>query len=142
MRLFDFVDAVMRLERLDHRSAGALFRQSFVLANSTGPFNIYRLDRLTIGDGLDALRIELREPVPGGGATAGALMFLDVSGPCVTRAMLEARYGRMQLFQAPRGRSADERTVWQIGGPDGAVRFGFAERDPACLAGVTFERRL
>lgn len=83
--------------------------------------------------------IDLREPKPGSGATAGALLVLDVTGGCARKAAIEARYGDWQLTDVPRGRSPDEKAYWTRVEPWGELSFGFAESAPDCLRSVVFK---
>ncbi|RZM32070.1 MAG: hypothetical protein EOP67_29680 [Sphingomonas sp.] len=91
-----------------------------------------------VRSGSYTLDLDFRTPVKGGDATSGALLVLDLSGPCVHRAEIEARYGRLNLSQAPRGESLDEEASWSHREPWGELSFGFTERKPDCLRSVVF----
>lgn len=139
MRLFEFVDAVMRLPRLDAQSLGALVGRPLTASGGNEYWEHWRLDLLAIGDGVKAA-VELRQPKPATGATAGALLNLDLEGPCVHREVVERRFGAaLRIVAAPTGRSEDEEGVYEVRVGERSVRFGFAERDPDCLAGLSFE---
>lgn len=139
VRLFDFIDAVLRLDRIDHAAVGTLFRRQLSHTESNEYFDRYRLDRLAIDDVLDAVAIDLREPRAGSGATAGSLLTMDIEGGCIDLATLRQRYGTLTITQTPRGRSPQEKTVHEIRAGTRVVRFGFTEANPACLGSLTIE---
>jgi hypothetical protein len=138
MRLFDFVEAVARTERFDHETLGKLFAQKFQLVGANDYYDRYRLETLGIDDSFDAKAIDLREPRPGAGG-GGALLTMQIAGPCVSLEMLKHRYPSLTLFQVPRGRSADEKEVHELKVDGRAVRFGFRQSNPDCLSDLTFE---
>ncbi|OLU20401.1 hypothetical protein BVH01_00210 [Pseudomonas sp. PA1(2017)] len=62
---------------------------------------------------------------------------LFLSGACIGREELQARYGGLQLVSAPRGRSLHESSVWESTRPWGQLRFAFKQNNPECLHSVS-----
>ncbi len=79
-----------------------------------------------------SFRVSVKEP------TETWLLHLTVAGQCVARRDILARYPRLEITSAPRGRSLDEQTYYSRIEPWGKMSFGFAERDPECLSSVLF----
>lgn len=62
---------------------------------------------------------------------------LFLSGACIGRDDIEARYGELLLVSAPRGRSLNETSVWESVRPWGQLRFAFKQNNPECLHSVS-----
>jgi hypothetical protein len=62
---------------------------------------------------------------------------LELSGHCVRLDEVRARYGPLDIVQAPRGRSLQETTVHGTKRPWGTLGFAFQEAKPDCLFRVT-----
>lgn len=62
---------------------------------------------------------------------------LFLSGACIGRDEIEARYGSLRLVTAPRGRSLNESSVWESVQPWGQLRFAFKQNNPECLHSVS-----
>jgi hypothetical protein len=88
---------------------------------------------------LTLAHVDLREPRVGGPATVGALLVLDIEGPCVRHAKIEKHFGPLALSSTPRGHSNDETMVWSRTLPDRTLNFGFPERDPDCLGTISLQ---
>ncbi len=79
-----------------------------------------------------SFRVSAKEP------TEKWLLNLTAAGKCVARSDILARYPRLEITSAPRGRSLDEQTYYSSKESWGKVSFGFAERNPECLSSVLF----
>ena len=140
-------DTTAVIDRLvqDIRHAGQVTRAPVEQATGTALhavgedayFRSYRAG--PIDDGDLRLSLDLREPKPNSGATAGAILVVNVAGGCADKSALEARYGAWRLTDAPRGRSLDEQAYWTKTEPWGELSFGFAEGKPDCLRSIVFQ---
>ncbi|ALV06032.1 hypothetical protein [Roseateles depolymerans] len=79
-----------------------------------------------------SLRVSVKEP------TEKWLLNLTVAGKCVARSDVLARYPRLEVTNAPRGRSPNEETSYSRKELWGKLSFGFAQRNPDCLSSVLF----
>ena len=77
------------------------------------------------------LRIRRRGGHPG-------LLGLDIGGACITLEQIRVRYDQLKSTGHPRGGSLDEKWYYAQELPWGSLSFGFAERNPDCLASVGF----
>ena len=68
-----------------------------------------------------------------------ALLAFQVHGLCVPLRDVRARYGELELVNAPRGRSLDEETSHSVVQAGVRIGFGFNQRNPDCLASVVLE---
>ena len=75
------------------------------------------------------LRIKRRGVDPGG-------LGLKIGGACITLDQIRVRYDQLKVTGHPRGGSLDEQWAYSQILPWGTVTFGFAERNPRCLASV------
>ena len=85
-----------------------------------------------------AVELDFREPRPGGGATAGPMLNLMLTGGCQTRPEVEKAFGPLHVAGVPTGRSEDEELSLTRSEPWGRLSFGFADRTPECLTTITF----
>ena len=135
--LADALDTLRRGGRIDRAHVEQAFGARLATTGETdGPFARFAARDVRV-DGA-TVTIDLREPVAGRGATAGALLNLRIGGDCLARAAVEERYGPLAVSDLPRGRSLDETMGMSREEPWGRLTFGFAERAPDCLATVTF----
>ena len=139
MRLFDFISAVAALPSLQPTDVETLLGQPFGKIDENAYFTRYRLERVRIDDRSEARKVELRAPKPGGGASSGGLLNMEIGGQCVDRAAVAARYPSMRLIDSPRGRREGEEFVYELRDSRRAVRFGFSPAEPLCLTGLSFE---
>jgi hypothetical protein len=65
-------------------------------------------------------------------------LVINIEGHCVFLNEIEGRYSALKITERPRGRSADEATVYTSTQPWGALSFGFKEERPQCLDFVVF----
>lgn len=135
--LDEIVESIRAAGTLDfktvERITDATLRET---SNSNDSFAFY--EAKGVKSGAYTVGVDLRTPVPGGDATGGALLVLNLSGPCVTRADLEPRFGPLTLTEVPRGESLDEEAHWSRRERWGKLSFGFSSRSPNCLSSVVF----
>jgi hypothetical protein len=65
---------------------------------------------------------------------------MAVVGNCLEADDLAGRYPGWHLFEAPTGRSPDERISYESRVSETSVRFGFNQESPSCLVNLTFEQ--
>lgn len=140
MSLFNFIDHVAGMPRLDRASVSGLSMQALEADRGNEYFSIHSLSPLRIDAELETTSAELREPRAGSGATGKALLVLKLKGRCVTRDAVQQKYPQMALIDTPRGRSADERWSYEIRLANTLVRFGFDQSDALCLTDMSFEK--
>jgi hypothetical protein len=99
-------------------------------------FQFYKSRRIELGGGVEISNVDLRikrnGPHPG-------FMVWDISGTCIKLAQVRSHYGEMQITDMPRGHSLDEETSYSTMRTWGKLSFGFAERNPDCLASIAFD---
>lgn len=66
-------------------------------------------------------------------------MVLEIEGACVTLKQVRSHYSTLTITGSPRGRSLDDATSHSTEFPWGKLSFGFAERNPECLAWIAFD---
>jgi hypothetical protein len=121
--------------RLDRATVEGAFGARLNTGDGNDAFAFYAAEAVPLG--AVTVSLDLRVPVPGGGATAGPLLNVRVVNGCPPRAGVEARYGPLTPTGMPRGHSRDELFSFSREEPWGRLSFGFAERAPDCLASVT-----
>lgn len=122
--------------RIDRGAVERMLGTPLRPSSSTGSFAISRATDVHAGP--LTLAVELREPIPGSGATAGPLLIVDIVSGCPARAEVAARFQPWILSDTPRGRSPDEETSWSREEPWGKLSFGFPDAHPDCLRTVSF----
>lgn len=136
--LFTLINAITQLSSLNHADLSALLDRSFSPTEKQSEyFMVYELTHYPLADTTHLLDFDLREPIPGSGATAGPLLNMDVKGSCITRDQVNSHYGDLTLSGVPRGHSPEEEWVLETNRGRYKLSFGFKERQPDCLAGVT-----
>jgi hypothetical protein len=136
--LLDFITAVTSVGRLDRWHVEAVFGEKLRELGGTTYHCDFELDTFPIAEGLSAEAIALRAAKAGSGATS-ALLTMQIVGGCLSLAEVKARYPAMFLVGAPRGRSLDERSIFETNVHGMAVRFGFDQSVPSCMRSLTFE---
>ncbi len=68
-----------------------------------------------------------------------AFLSIGLSGGCVSLGDVRAHFGPLEITETPRGRSLDEKTYHTTRLAWGELSFGFAERNPSCLALIVFD---
>ncbi len=99
-------------------------------------FQFFEGTPVRLADGTELARIDLR--IKREGAHPGFLV-LELKGRCVPLAEVRQHYPALQITDVPRGRSLDESTSHTATLGWGRLSFGFAERNPGCLAFVAFD---
>ncbi|WP_256260098.1 hypothetical protein [Burkholderia ubonensis] len=99
-------------------------------------FQFFKSTPVTLTDGVVIKNVDLR--VKRQGAHPG-FMVLELGGQCVGLDAVRGRYSHLEITDVPRGRSLDEATTHSAQLPWGQLSFGFEERNPACLASVSFK---
>jgi hypothetical protein len=99
-------------------------------------FRFFEGTPVRLADGTELSRIDLR--IKREGAHPGFLV-LDLQGRCVPMTEVRQHYAALDLTDVPRGRSLDESTSYTAALGWGRLSFGFAQRNPDCLAHVAFD---
>lgn len=99
-------------------------------------FQFFEGTPVRLADGTELARIDLR--IKREDASQGFLV-LELKGRCVPMAELRQHYPALEIAGVPRGRSLDESTTFTATSGWGRLSFGFAERNPGCLAFVAFD---
>lgn len=112
---------------------------STTLAETDNPgndiFRFYESQPVHLEDGVVVSNIDLR--IKRSGPHPGFLV-LAVDGACIRLELVRRHYDNLRITGTPRGRSLDEQTYYTATLPWGDLSFGFAERNPDCLASVAF----
>ena len=87
------------------------------------------------GQGWHVARVDLRLGIE---ADDPGFLVLELDGACTTIEQVKARYSPLKITGVPTGRSPNEETSHSKEMTWGRLSFGFAERNPACLASVVF----
>jgi len=140
MSLFNFIDHVASLAKLDRPSVSGLSMRALDSDRGNEYFAIHSLSPIRLETELETSSVELREPREGSGATGKALLVLQLKGRCVTRESVKQHYPAMVLIETPRGRSADERWGYETRVGNTLVRFGFDQSTNSCLTTMSFEK--
>lgn len=125
------VDRLRGLRTLDRTNVEQVLGRRLTRTDGNQAFTFWG----AAGRGLVA-KIDFREPVRGGTATAGPILVLILGG-CVSRREIESRFGPLAITGTPRGRSLDEETALSREESLGRLSFGFAERKPDCLRSLS-----
>ncbi|AQW30134.1 hypothetical protein ACKZDW_16590 [Ralstonia syzygii subsp. celebesensis] len=99
-------------------------------------FQFFKSSPVKLSDGVVIENIDLR--IKRQGSHPG-FMVLRVSGPCISLDMVRSHYGNLEVTDVPRGHSLEESTTHATTLPWGRLSFSFKERNPGCLASVTFK---
>ena len=131
-----FLDVVQRTGTIDlktfRRLTGVPVVQSAII-----PFKSYRTSSF-LREGL-VVQAELRLPGAGYSPEMLPMIVLTVQQGCAGRAKVQQKYSPWHLVEVPHGHSVNEEAVWQRSETWGTASFGFAERDPGCLASLILE---
>lgn len=126
----------LRAAGLTRANVERAFGARLAAGDANDAFAFYTAEGIAIGG--VKVSLDWREPVAGGGATAGPLLNVRIGDGCPPRGDIERHYGPLEPTGVPRGRSPDETFSFSRDEPWGRLSFGFAERAPDCLALVTF----
>jgi hypothetical protein len=100
------------------------------------PFYFFGSPPIPLAEGVVISNVDLR--IKRGSNHPGFLV-LEVGGSCITMEQIRTQYGELQTTPFSCGRSLDEETCHFQLLPWGKLSFGFKERNPQCLASVSFE---
>jgi hypothetical protein len=137
--LFALVDRIADSPALTPKTVAGLTGISLHEAGGDASFGFYA-GRKAVGASGIGMAIDLRIPRPAGGATAGPLLNIDISGPCLTQRMVEDHFGPLRLIDVPHGHSPAERTSYATT-TGNSIRFSFASTRDECLQTITQGRR-
>lgn len=132
------VDALVKQIPFSKKKVETLLKTSLSETDNTGNdvFQFYESPPVTLKDGVVIRNVDLRikraGPHPG-------FMVLEIEGQCVTLDQIRRRYGPLEITETPHGHSLDEETSHSVVRPWGKLSFGFAERNPDCLASIVFD---
>ncbi|MBR8316024.1 hypothetical protein KDW36_22865 [Burkholderia dolosa] len=139
LSLWDVIDRIGAHQPIRRESIEQLLHTKLTQSESSNAHFTFWSNRdsgpVTLRDGTQIDGIDLRtrnEPGASGDVT------LKLTGPCISRSDVKARFGGMRLSGAPSGQSADEETTFTAGTVWGELVFGFAERSPDCLSSIGF----
>lgn len=138
MTLWQAIDALAAQLPFSTQKVGRTLSTTLTDTNAQGSevFRFFEGTPVRLGDGTELARIDLRikreGPHPG-------FLVLYLGGRCVPMAELRLHYAELQITGVPRGRSLDETTSHTATLAWGRLSFGFAERNPDCLAQVVFD---
>ncbi|TKC83119.1 hypothetical protein FAZ69_25865 [Trinickia terrae] len=124
------VENVLKIRFVDSDPSNYAIQPSSFQPLDGGPIKLS--DGVVIGN-VD-LRISNKEGDPG-------FLVLNLAGACIGLDAVRAHYGDLRITDFPRGRSLDEVTAHSAFLNWGGLNFGFRERNPDCLAGVSFDPR-
>jgi hypothetical protein len=99
-------------------------------------FHFFKSNRIELNDGAVIANVDLR--IGRNGADPG-LMVLEIEGACVTYGQVRRYYKDLQMSGVPRGGSLNEAVSHSASLPWGKLSFGFAQRNPDCLAWIAFD---
>lgn len=137
LTLWEAVDALAAQVPLSKRNVEATL--SLPLRERAEPsnplFDFFEGPGLRLRDGqlVSNVNLRVRKDDPWMG-----LLVLDLAGGCIRIAEVRARYGTLEITEAPRGHSLEEATSFSSAQRWGELSFGFKERNRDCLALVVF----
>ena len=132
------VDALVMQIPFSKQKVETLLKTSLNETDNTGNdvFQFYESPPVTLKDGVVIRNVDLRikrtGPHPG-------FMVMEIEGLCITLDQIRRRYGPLEITETPHGHSLDDETSHSVMQPWGKLSFGFAERNPDCLASIVFD---
>lgn len=140
MSVQNFVRTAASLPSLDRLHVEKLLRLPGRKLRETVYHDIYAFDVLQLEPTINASDIELRD-ARGQERASPNILTMKLHGRCVTLEEVRAWIGALEFIDAPRGISADERTVFEAKVGVAIVRFGFDQSERSCLADLAIETR-
>lgn len=134
--LESLIEKLRKSKAFDQATVEAALGKKLMLTSENSSFTFFEAKNVALEDYKLSLA-DYRTPISAS-ATAGPLLNLTVTGPCLKKSAVEAKYGPLSVTNAPSGRSLDEELGLSRGEPWGILSFGFAERNPDCLRSITF----
>jgi len=136
MTLWQVIDALVQTLPLSKQMVETILSTQLVEYEDANPFfHFFKFQSppVALTEGVVILDVDLR--ISKRGHHPG-LLGLKIDGACVTLDQIRARYDQLKVTGHPRGGSLDEQWAYSQILPWGTVTFGFAERNPRCLASV------
>jgi hypothetical protein len=134
--LESLIEKLRQSKAFDQAAVEAALGKKLMPTSQNSSFAFFEAKDVTVGAHKLSLA-DYRSPISAS-ATAGPLLNLMVSGPCLKKSAVQAKYGPLSVTNAPSGRSPDEELGLSRSEPWGTLSFGFAERNPDCLSSITF----
>lgn len=135
--IFSLLDALCRSVPLSVSVVEAVIARRLSLTGGNEYFHFYSGAGPTLGDGTVIASVELR--VARDNPAHRGFLLLGLGGRCVTLDEISGRYGTPTLTDVPRGRSDDEETSYAVMQTSIRLGFGFAVRNPDCLATIVVD---
>ena len=138
MTLWQVVDALPRLIPFTKAGVEKLFSVHLAETDYTGNdvFQFYKSNPVQLPDGVVISNIDLRIRRKVGHP---GFLSLSLESACVNLDQVRRRFGPLEITEIPRGHSLNEKTYHTARLPWGELSFGFAERNPDCLASIVFD---
>lgn len=99
-------------------------------------FHFYKGEPIGLAEGVVISGVDLRIRREAGHP---GFLVLEISGAAISLQQVQSRYAKLEITQAPRGRSAQEQTSFTQAFPWGKLSFGFKEQNRNGLASIAFE---
>ncbi len=116
---------------------GELLKTKLIETSRNDYFAFLEGKPVDLDGGLSLAKIDLRLRVDG--KPSSGFLVLDIDKPCVGRKEIFSKYGDIKLESAPTGRSPDEKHSYLLEDDWGKMSFGFAEKNPDCLATIVLD---
>ncbi|MBB6589689.1 hypothetical protein LBW62_24790 [Ralstonia solanacearum] len=138
MTLWQAVDALTRQIPFSKTKIENLLSAQLTETDEGGNdvFQFFKSSPVKLSDGVVIENIDLR--IKRQGSHPG-FMVLRLGGPCISLDMVRSHYSNLEVTDIPRGRSLEESTTHSTLLQWGRLSFSFKERNPGCLASVTFK---
>ncbi|WP_246327140.1 hypothetical protein [Burkholderia guangdongensis] len=138
MTLWQAIDALAQQIPFSRTKIENVFAIPLAEADDEGNdvFQFFKSTPFELSDGVIIEDVDLRVKRKG---THPGFMVLHVGGSCVGLDVVRGRYNHLGITDVPHGRSLDDATTYSATLQWGKLSFGFKERNPGCLAFVSFE---
>lgn len=137
MTLWQTIEALAEQIPFTRQRVEALLHTTLQETDNTGNdvFQFYESPPIELAEGVVINNVDLRIKRMGGHP---GFMVLEIGGQCVTLDKIRVRYGSVRMTDSPRGSSQHEKTHYAVKLSWGFLSFGFAQRNPNCLASIVF----
>ena len=135
--LWQAMDALLQKIPLSKQGVETtLSTQLFEVADDgNGILHLFKSPPVALAEGVVISDLDLRLKRQGGGT---GFLVLHIGGDCVTLDQIRSHYEPLKLTNLPSSLSPDDGTVYSHPRPWGELSFGFAQRNPKCLASIIF----
>lgn len=96
----------------------------------------FEAGNVSLADGIVLDKIDFRQSTE---QAAPGFLVLETRGTCIPLEQVKNHYQHLEITGIPRGHSLDEATSHTAVTGWGKISFGFAERNPNCLAWIAIE---